>query len=438
MFLERIINALWGDLSGDELKKYLYLALGAFCLIGSFWPLKPLKESVFLNMVGSSYLVSAKYLSVIVTLVLVLFYTKLVDYFKKQNLIYAVLGFYSLIGLIFVFLLGHPTLGVANHETSPYRLVGWSFYLFVESYLTMINALYWSFISDISTDESAKKGYGMIIFGSQTGGLLFSFVGRVLVGDITAHQVRIPLIVFISILMFISLGITVWLLTHQVAPSQLEGMKITAYKKIGFFEGFKSVFTSAYMGGLFALIFLQEAITTVMGIELNRMVEVTYAIQELRTKFFFDYAVMLQFIACSFAFLGTSYVHRKFGTRACLVAFPVGLLGCALAYFLLPHLYVIVAFMLLIKSLHFALNQPVKESLYIPTSRDTKYKSKAWIDMFGMRGSKLVGANISKVVTGSTASVSGFVVAGLLLWTFLSYRIGSRNEEAIRNKHIIA
>lgn len=438
MFLQRMVRTLWGNLSGDELKKYVYLALGAFCFIGSFWPLNPLKKSVFINMIGSPYLAYAKYVSVVVTLVLVLFYTKLVDYFQKQRLIYAVLGFYSILGIIFAFILGHPTLGVANHETNPYRWVGWAFYLFVETYLTMMNALYWSFISDISTDESAKKGYGMIIFGSQSGGLVFSVVGKLLVGDLSAHQTRIPLIVLISVGMFIALGWVVWLLMRHIPATQLQGMQGTSRKKIGFLEGFKSVFTSSYMGGIFALIFLQEAITTVMDLEFNRIVALTYQVQEMRTKFLFDYSVMLQFIACSFAFLGTSYVHRRFGTRACLVAFPIGLLGSAVAYFIFPHLYMIVAFMLLIKSLHFALNQPIKETLYIPTSQDTKYKSKAWIDMFGMRGSEMVGANISKLVGTSLSYLSGFVITGLFVWTVLSYRIGSTNQNAVRNKRIVA
>lgn len=43
----RLIRALWGDLSKEELKKFGLLALGFFFLIGSFWPLKILKDGIF-------------------------------------------------------------------------------------------------------------------------------------------------------------------------------------------------------------------------------------------------------------------------------------------------------------------------------------------------------------------------------------------------------
>jgi AAA family ATP:ADP antiporter len=46
--------------------------------------------------------------------------------------------------------------------------------------------------------------------------------------------------------------------------------------------------------------------------------------------------------------------------------------------------------MVAIKSLSYALNNPCKEIMYLPTSKDIKFKAKGWIDGFGGRSAKAV------------------------------------------------
>ena len=50
---------------------------------------------------------------------------------------------------------------------------------------------------------------------------------------------------------------------------------------------------------------------------------------------------------------------------------------------------------IIIKGLNYALNVPSKEVLYIPTSKDVKFKAKGWIDAFGNRTTKLLGATVT-------------------------------------------
>ena len=50
--------------------------------------------------------------------------------------------------------------------------------------------------------------------------------------------------------------------------------------------------------------------------------------------------------------------------------------------------------MVTLKGLSYALNNPCKEVMYIPTSKDAKFKTKSFIDMFGSRSAKMSGAQI--------------------------------------------
>ena len=47
------------------------------------------------------------------------------------------------------------------------------------------------------------------------------------------------------------------------------------------------------------------------------------------------------------------------------------------------------------KAINYALNQPTIKQLYIPTTKDTKYKATAWIEMFGSRGAKASGSGVN-------------------------------------------
>ncbi|MBW6479533.1 MAG: hypothetical protein K0B37_08905, partial [Bacteroidales bacterium] len=73
-------------------------------------------------------------------------------------------------------------------------------------------------------------------------------------------------------------------------------------------------------------------------------------------------------------------------------------------------------------SLNYSIQQSAKEALYTPTTRDVKYKAKAFIDMFVQRGAKAVSVflNIGLAVTFGIHNVHWLSVLVLLLITFPS------------------
>ncbi len=437
-FLSGIANKLWGLSSGAELRKFLYLAAGGFCLFGSFSPLKPLKESLFINMVGSAYLPVIKGLSAVLMLLVVMLYSKVVDLFSKRNLFYVVLSFYVAVGLLFVVLLSHPTIGVANTAVSVDRWVAWGFYLFVESYLTVMMSLFWSFANDVTSASSAKKGYGMIMFGSQTGAFSFAAFGSFMVANTGLYVVRVPLLLCICMGLFALLGFFIWRLTAMIPGTQFgaEGQEVPD-RPVGILEGLFVVVKNPYVTGIFSLMLLQEIIVSLMHFQQAYLAEQTFAVKGLVTNYYFQVNLLFQLLSCVFSLLGTSYIHRKIGTRASLMSFPILLIIAGVVYFFVPNLYTVTLFIVLLKGLHYAFNQPVRETLYIPTSRDIKYKAKAWIDVAGLRGAKALGFSLTGIV-GHSSSILGLTVIGFLsAWTFLAGIVGKVNERAVRKNIII-
>lgn len=441
----KVIKFFWGDLQGKELLKFALLALGFFFLIGAFWPLKTLKESIFINIVGTGYLPYVKLVSLFVLFPIVLFYSKLVDLFEKEKLIYIVISIYVFLGFLLVYFLCDPVVGLMNTTVSPHRWIGWVFYLFVESFITLMLSLYWSFINDITTPESAKKGYGLIAFGTQLGGVFFILIGNYLSADPSQYARVVPIITSISVSMFFMIAAVVFVIKHFIIKDTLHGYEEVvkassgeiAKEEVGFAEGLKILLTRPYVAGIFAIIFSQEIITTLMGFQFSIMVKSIYIDPGLVNKFLFNYALLVQGVACLFALFGTSYFQRKYGIHFCLIAYPILLGFSILIYFIHPSLSTITYLMLVAKSLHYAFNQPAKESLYIPTVKNIKYKSKAWIDMFGLRFAKASGSLINGLA-GSCLSFVGLVALGFVgIWVLVAELVGKKFTSVIDNKELI-
>ncbi|MFH1832170.1 MAG: Npt1/Npt2 family nucleotide transporter [bacterium] len=437
----RIINALWGDLKGEELKKFSLLALGFFFLIGSYWPLKTLKDSIFINIVGQENLPYAKMISLALFFPLVLAYSKLIDHFSKEAMIYGLILFYGILGLAFVAALYHPTIGLQNTQVSSGRLLGWLFFVYVESYISLMVSLYWSFVNDITTPESAKKGYGLIIFGTQLGGFLFILLGHHLSANPENYAQSAPLIVLICVSFFFAIALIIFLLQHVVHAEHLisyeDKHSIQAEKEttVGFLDGLKVLVTRPYVAGIFGIIFFHEFTSTIMGYQMFCIAKATYPNAGLFNKFMFDYALAVQGIACLFGLVGTSFFQRRFGIKFCIVAYPVLLGLFILSFIISPTLNSIFCVMLIAKAINFALNQPAKEVLYIPTSKNIKFKSKAWVDMFGMRFAKGIGSMVNKIPSVTLPFVIVLSIIGL--WTGLSNALGNYYQKAVADKKLI-
>ena len=60
------LKAWFGDFHKEELKKFLKLGAIFALVIGVYWTLRPLKDSIFSSIVGVTYQPMAKWVSLIV------------------------------------------------------------------------------------------------------------------------------------------------------------------------------------------------------------------------------------------------------------------------------------------------------------------------------------------------------------------------------------
>ncbi len=450
------------DLNEQERNKIFWLAIAFFCVIGAYTVLKEMKDVLFAQIVGSKSLYQVKILSMFVLLPATLLYAKLVDYLSRFSL----LVFYSLVygigGIVIAYYLQDPTIGLANTVANSDRTFGWVIYLFYEGVVPFVVSVFWSFANSITGPETAKKGYTILIAGSKIGGmftagfayLLFmptSFLGNLGWSSLFINQF---LLVSSSLLLAIS-PVIIYVLLKTASKQSLHGYEASyeyeqnqeekGTSETGMLSGLLMMFKHPYILGIFGMMFFYELVNVVLGIQRVVILQSAAKDSAAFSEEMFKQRFVMHFPGFILSFFGTRVLIKRFGERACLILIPV-FTGILLCYFMMAYneqavLWVFAS----LGVLNYAFSSPLREALYIPTVRDIRFKSKAWIESFGQRFAKacasgVIGIIQTLAVIGSPVYLtlfSGFFAVTITLWTIVAYLLGKKYVSVIKKGQAI-
>ncbi|MCF7900226.1 hypothetical protein K9K77_01830 [Candidatus Babeliales bacterium] len=442
--LSRFFETMWGKFeSKDERLKFIRLAV-VFCFtIGVYWILNPTKDVVFLHTVGLDYFPFVKWFSIGVIVPSLFLYGKLVDKFPRHQAFYVLCAFYATGSLIFGYFIMHPHYGVANTVLSEYRIIGWLWYAFVESFGSLMVVLFWSFAADTSTPDSAKRGFSILALGAQIGGVL----GPLMLHDI-AHFWGPGQVICIGAVGIVGIGVLIYYFMAVTPAKELGGyhsedVQSAGYTKpeVNFLDGVKLIFSEPYLIGIVAVVTLYEVVATVIEFHAKTMGKFAFPDLHDYHSFSFKLALYANGIALLSLLLGVGAVGRTLGLLKTLLLLPL-LIGLGIAaIFFHPTIWTVVVVMVVVKGLNYALNQPAKEQLYIPTSRNSKYKAKAWIDTFGSRTAKGAGSAVHMlrpVLQLGFIGVSSLICFGLIaIWVIAAFYVGNAHARALKEDKVI-
>ncbi|MCL4361354.1 hypothetical protein M1446_03295 [Candidatus Dependentiae bacterium] len=460
------IRFFYPDLKKEEVKKFGLLSLAFFFLVGAYWMLRLLKDTIFFKIAfpedlgwiagqGGKFQPIAKTYSVFVVILLVLIYSKLVDIFEKHVLFYIICSFYTgIFATITGILLYRDWYGDAAIGKIPLAAMGWASYFAIESFGSIVVALFWSFVASITDTEAAKKGYPLIIAGAQIG----SIGGSVL--TIFAEELGgIWRLLLLSTIFVATIMAVIYYFMKVMPESQLVGNKESAKSekhKEGFIKGFVSgitlLLTRSYLLGILVISTFYEVVGTIIDYQMKRQAEIfpAFASETGFAKFMGIFGAASNGLAFLMALLGTSYLMKRYGLTFCLLLYPV-CLGIAMTALFAFYTYgsptaahllwATFGVMMLTKGLSYAVNNPSKEMMYIPTSKDAKFKSKGWIDSFGGRVAKMGGAQVSNQFKHNLADLMLYGSAlslGLIgIWIYVALYVGRTNRKLIQEGKIV-
>lgn len=423
--IARLLKKWYGDFTREELIRTLFLGAAFALIIGTYWTMRPLKDALFKAVVigegleaDVSWLAWAKIVSVSVLVPVTLVYSRLVDWLQRNRLFY-VLGGLASGGLIaFALLFADPVVGLPNRQASPSRLLGWSWYVFVETYGSLLIALFWAYCSDVVDAESAKRSFPLIVLLGELGGI----VGPQST-DLPALfgcQTDAPLVAAcgvstLAVLLMIRCFAVRRERSDLLVAARLPAAATTAGgPPPGLLQGLQLLLTDRYLLCIFAVTAMFEIIATIFDFNFKRLAFAATQSDQATASLLGDFGSMVNAVSFLCLAFGISNIQRRLGMRTALCAMPFVIGAMVLAFNVAPTLQVLFWIMVAGKALNYALNSPSLKQLYIPTSLDAKYKSQAWIETFGARGAKAGASGLNTLLkvfqTFAASPAAGFAI----------------------------
>lgn len=434
---------LWGNLSAEELTKFLILALLGTVIMATAWGLKTFKDAVFLDLVGREFLTTAKQISVAIIIPLVLLYNYLATHYKLET-IFTIISctysaFFILAGILYAMIDGvsHtlPALNIASHW------LGWITYVGAESFTSLIAAHYFSYIASTTTTESAKRGYGLIIVATQIG----NYLGPTGVIHSVEYLGFARLFQGLGGIIFCIPAIVTAYTTYVPAALRKsddtqEGVHKPRATHRGLLDGLNLLVKHNYLLGLASLTTIYEITASMLDLQFKILASSQYQ-GVAYVAYYGSYVQAIAILGVIFGLFGTSFFLRTLGIRACLILYPLTLGGVLTYVWANPTLQIFFAAMVIIKTLGYTLNRPIQEIMFIPTTTSVKTQVKSVIDSICKRGGKALAGFIlglfpkDPVLLLSSSTYASLGVIGLGLGVAAS--IGKQYENLINNKTII-
>ena len=456
----------------EDRQKLLFLSVIFFLIIAGYTLAKDLKDAVFISIIGESYAPVAKLVSMVGLVLPMVCYSWLVDRMRRCQLLSLCGAFFGVAGLLFAYYIGHPTIGIVNTNASADRWFGWLFYCFVEGYSPFLVSVFWAFANSVSSPDSARKTYGFMVAGSKLGGCVAAGFAWTLFYTMSFFPVSasydtkmIQLVFVASSLCLLMVPFAVALFMRRVPGRYLHGYE-AAYqfekqrKKEkesrpsvtndesfwgwckrplrGLVSGLDLFIKYPYVLGIFSMVFFFEVISTVIGYlrlgEANKQLTLAS-----KCSYLFGTIFITHLIALVISVVGTRPLLERLGERVCLLMAPVITGLIVLSYMIAP--WSLVFSYSALRSINFAFFWPVRESLYIPTVKEIKFKSKAWIDGIGSKLSKGSGSLFNMLfVTARSVPVpilAAFCAPLIIVWCWSAYLLGRRFDQAVARGEVI-
>lgn len=457
-FFQIICRFNFGDFEREEFKKFLKMGLIFALIIGIYWTLRPLKDAVFIHLVDKYQLPFAKTASVFALLPLVMFYTKLIEKTSREKMLVILPLFYGISILCFSVLMlwvQSPTAHLLSLHASWYviikKTIGYIWYLFVESFGSLVVALFWAFATDTTEPASAKKGFALVVAIGQIGGILLPYN----IGGLP-HRLHLSTDALSMALLGLLTLVIIPLIRYFLKSTPARLLKAFQGKnekelreEPGFLEGLRLLLKHRYLLSIFAANFIYEVVVTIFDFNFKIAAGTQYSGVAL-SKYLSLYASSVNTVSLLCLLFGISNVTRFLGVKVALAAMPI-IVGLALIGFIsLDSLSFLFALMVGSKAINYALNGPALKQLYIPTTPDVKFKAQAWIETFGSRSSKQAGSvfNMSLsplqqafgALSGKAyyLTLSGIICFPLLVfWFIVAIFLGRSFQKAIDNQRMI-
>jgi AAA family ATP:ADP antiporter len=392
----------------DEVVSVLLLTLLMFLILAAYYFLKTAREVFILSEGGAEVKSYSSAGQALLLLFLVPAYGAFASRVNRVRLVQTVTLFFTLHLVLFL-----AALGAGLH-------VGIVYFLWIGIFNLMVIAQFWGFASDLYTQEQGKRLFPVIGVGASLGAWLGSVRAGTVVHDFGAPRLLIGAGAVLVICTVLA-GVINRVVTRAAPQAP------AAEKPLGKESGFGLIFKDRYLALIALLMVLLNVVNTTGEYLFGRyVVEAAITLHGAGPE---SAAARQEFIGATYSSLFStvnlagfllqmfvvSRVFKKLGVGKSLLIHPTIAMCGYVMMALVPSLGAMRWLKIADNSVDYSLGNTTKQALWLPTSREAKYKAKQAVDSFFVRMGDVAQAGLVFVGERLALAVPAFAAVNLVL-----------------------
>jgi AAA family ATP:ADP antiporter len=392
-WLDRALRPFAEVRAGEGLTAIL-LMLDVFLILTAYYIIKTVREPLILAGGGAevkSYTAAGQAL---LLLFLVPAYGAFASRVDRMRLIGGVTVFFAS-NLVIFYLLAQmkvPYLGVA-------------FFLWVGIFSLMMIAQFWSFANDVYSPEQGKRLFAIVAFGATGGAIFGAWIAKPLIGAVGVY----PMMPLAAGILLLCLALTRLVHAREMSRPETQPEAAaagTASEPLARTGGYQLVFGSRYLLLIAVLMLVLNFVNTngeyILGKTVTNEAAKRVAAgaagamdpEEWTRRFiggfYGDFFGWVNTVGALVQLFLVSRIMKSLGVRVALFFMPIIAFGGYAVLATAPILGLVRIAKIAENSTDYSLQNTARQALFLPTSREAKYKAKAAIDSLFVRGGDLL------------------------------------------------
>jgi ATP:ADP antiporter, AAA family len=339
--------------------------------------------------------------------------------------------------------------------------IGVVFYVWLGMFSVMVVATFWSFANDVYSPEQGKRLFAVVAFGGSLGSVVGAFLPDRLAESVGSNEL------FLVAAAILAAGILVFRVVNKRESHDLDSQgtvripRPEASAPLSREGGFAIVLRDRYLRLMAVLVLLSTMVNTTGEYVVGKMVEeaakaetaaltsptATPAQQAVAKEqqrqyvreFYSNYFGVVNLASAALQLLVVSRIIQLLGVRRGLLVMPAVVLVGWLGFLAFATIATIRVTKTVENSIDYSLQNTLKQALYLPTSRESKYKAKAAIDGFVFRFGDVISAFglvylLSDVLELGVRPVAALNAGLVVLWLLVAVRTGRLHDERTEDR----
>jgi AAA family ATP:ADP antiporter len=430
--VERLLGA---EVHAGERAIVLVLALDLFVLLTSYYVLKVVREPLILLGGGAVSRSYARGAQALLLLAVIPAYGALANRFEPRALIDRISIFFLASLLLFPLL---AALGVD---------VGFAFFVWLGIFSTLAIAQFWSLANDLFSEEEGKRLFPLVAAGGTLGAIVGSQLAARGMGALGPLGLMLVAGALLAACVVLTRAARATAARRPRADARASASPVARRRDPR--GGFALVAHDRYLLLIGLGVLVLNLVNTTGDFILAQTVDAHAASaaagaadpddarRRAIASFYGGFQTWVSGMTALIQIVLVARIFKIAGVRRSLFVLPLLALGGYGAFAVVPVLLLLAIVKIAENSADYSLQNTIQQALFLPTSRDAKYKAKAATDTFFVRVGDLASTGV--IFAGATIGlgVRGFAlvnVAVAALWLAIVAAIARRHRRIVRRE----